>query len=262
MPRFGLARSLGWQGAATALVALASAIGGGGLGSALAASPTAAPSAAQLQALEQAFNGHGELTAVLAPGPGLDPAQVAQRRRALLKDFPDAHWQVSAGAPLRDGSTTTEVKVLGSRKDGAHTYAFEATQLLALGSEGGHITSQRVIKEQSVLQSADTPLPISLLIPDAVLTGQRYDVDVVFDDPLDGAVVAGGLSAVTDAQVTALASPTLQLGALGGGGLFKTVQAPLTPGDQTWAVLLVHPKGIVTATKRVRVVADQAGLNP
>jgi hypothetical protein len=36
----------------------------------------------------------------------------------------------------------------------------------------------------------------------------------------------------------------------------------LTPGDQTWAVLLVHPKGIVTATKRVRVVADQAGLNP
>jgi len=67
---------------------------------------------------------------------------------------------------------------------------------------------------------------------------------------------------VTDAQVTALASPTLQLGALGGGGLFKTVQAPLTPGDQTWAVLLVHPKGIVTATKRVRVVADQAGLNP
>jgi hypothetical protein len=44
--------------------------------------------------------------------------------------------------------------------------------------------------------------------------------------------------------------------------LFKTVRAPLTPGNQTWAVLLVHPKGIVTATKRVRVVADQAGLIP
>jgi hypothetical protein len=62
--------------------------------------------------------------------------------------------------------------------------------------------------------------------------------------------------------VNTLASPSFQLGALGGGGLFKTVQAPLTPGNQTWAVLLVHPKGIVTATKRVRVVADQAGLTP
>ena len=270
MPRFGLARSLGWQGAATALVAFASALGGGGFQSSLAApqpaapraAASAAPSAAQLQALEQAFNGQGELTAVLAPGPGLDPALVAQRRRTLLKDFPDAHWQVSAAAPLRDGSSTTQVKVRGSRKEGAHTYTFEAVQLLALGSDGAHITSQRVIKDQSVLQSAEIPLPVSLLIPDAVLTGQRYDVDVVFDDPLDGAVVAGGLSALSDAQVTALTSPTLQLGALGGGGLFKTVQAPLAPGDQTWAVLLVHPKGIVTATKRVRVVADQAGLNP
>ena len=275
MPRFRLGCSRGWQGATTALVALATALGGG-VGANLAAPQSAlsaqapaaqassaqAPTPAQLQALEQAFNGRGELTAVLAPGPGLDPAAVAQRRRTLLKDFPDAHWQVSASAPLRDGSATTQVKVLGSRKDGAHTYAFEAVQLLALGSDGSHINSQRVIKEQSVLQSAETPLPVSLLIPDAVLTGQRYDVDVVFDDPLDGAVVAGGLSALTDAQVNALASPNLQLGALGGGGLFKTVQAPLAPGDQTWAVLLVHPKGIVTATKRVRVVADQAGLNP
>jgi hypothetical protein len=40
------------------------------------------------------------------------------------------------------------------------------------------------------------------------------------------------------------------------------VQAPLKPGSQTWAVLLVHPKGIVSTTKRVRVVADKASLIP
>jgi hypothetical protein len=40
------------------------------------------------------------------------------------------------------------------------------------------------------------------------------------------------------------------------------VQAPSDPGSQTWAVLLVHPDGIVTATKRVRVVADKAALAP
>ena len=221
-----------------------------------------APTAVQLQALESAFNGSGELSAVLEAGPGLDPTLVGLRRRTLLKDFPDAKWLVSAGPPLKDGTATTQIKVVGSRKEGPHTYNFEAVQLLALGSDGGRINNQRVIKEQSLLHSADVQLPVSLLIPDAVLTGQRYDVDVVFDDPLDGAVLAGGLSALTDSQVASLVSPNLQLGALGGGGLFKTVQAPLTPGDQTWAVLLVHPKGIVTATKRVRVVADQAGLNP
>jgi threonine dehydratase len=103
---------------------------------------------------------------------------------------------------------------------------------------------------------------VSVLIPDAVLTGQRYDVDVVFDDPLDGAVAAGGLAAITPEQISALESPDLELAALGGGGLFKSVQAPLQPGSQTWAVLLVHPKGIVSTTKRVRVVADKAALTP
>jgi hypothetical protein len=117
-----------------------------------------------------------------------------------------------------------------------------------------------VLREQSMLRSGDSDLPVSLLIPDAVLTGQRYDIDVIFDDPLDGAITAGGIVALTPQQVAAMESPSLELAALGGGGLFKTVQAPLSPGSQTWAVLLVHPKGVVSATKRVRVVADKAAL--
>eukprot|EP01036_Dinobryon_divergens_P004662 gene4662-6175_t len=147
-----------------------------------AAAAAQAPTALQLQALERAFNGRGELSAVLEAGPGLDPTLVGLRRRSLLKDFPDAQWLVSPGAPLKDGTTTTQIKVVGTRKEGSHTYAFEAVQLLALSSDGARINSQRVIKEQSLLHSAGVVLPVSLLIPDAVLTGQRYDVDVVFDD--------------------------------------------------------------------------------
>jgi hypothetical protein len=101
---------------------------------------------------------------------------------------------------------------------------------------------------------------VSLLIPDAVLTGQRYDIDVVFDEPLDGAVVAGALKPVTAGELLRMSTPDLQLEALGGGGIFKNAQAPYQPGTQTWAVLLVHPKGIVAASKQVRVLADRAAL--
>ena len=87
-------------------------------------------------------------------------------------------------------------------------------------------------------------------------------MDVIFDDPLDGALTAGGILALSPAQVASMESPSIELTALSGGGLFKTVQAPLTPGSQTWAVLLVHPKGVVTATKRVRVVTDAKDLQP
>ncbi|MDA1247330.1 MAG: hypothetical protein O2787_08555 [Cyanobacteria bacterium] len=232
------------------------------LGSALPSLAAAVPSAVQLQNLETALNGTGELKSAMENGPGLDVTLLELRRRSLLRQFPDASWQITTGKPLRDGRSTVQLKVTGSRQDGSTRYRLDTQQQLVLGSSGGRINSQTVIREQSFLRSGEADLTVSLLIPDAVLTGQRYDVDVLFDDPLEGAVLAGGLVSLTGQQVNAFESPELQLGALAGGGLFKSVQAPYTVGAQTWAILLVHPKGIISATKRVLVVADKAQLNP
>jgi hypothetical protein len=224
----------------------------------------AAPSPALLQSLEGALNsgGPGSLAGLLTAGPGLDPGELETRHRALRSRFPNARWQVSPGSNLRDGRSTVQIKVSGSREEGPFRYRLEAEQVLALASRDGRLSGEEVIRESSTLRSGSAELPISVLIPDAVLTGQRYDVDVVLDDPLDGAVAAGGIAAITPAQISASQSPDLELAALGGGGVFKTVQAPLQPGSQTWAVLLVHPQGIVSTTKRVRVVADKAALTP
>ncbi len=222
----------------------------------------AAPvSAIQLQALEAALNSGNDISPLLEVGPGFDPTLLELRRRTLARQFPDARWQLKAGAPLRDGRPTVQVSVTGSRSDGPTAYRLEASQLITLEASGGRINGQTVLREQSILRSGEA-LPVKVQIPDAVLTGQRYDVDVLFEEPLDGAVAAGGIVALTPQQVAALESPELQLGALGGGGLFKSVQAPLSPGSQTWAVLLVHPDGIVSTTKRVRVVADKSQLKP
>ncbi|WP_254932094.1 MULTISPECIES: hypothetical protein [unclassified Cyanobium] len=225
----------------------------------------AGPSAAQLQALETALNGTGELRGAMEDGPGLDVTLVELRRRSVLRQFPDARWQLTTGKPLRDGRSTVQLQVTGTRQEGPTRYRLDAQQQLVLsssGGPGGRINGQIVIREQTLMRSGEADLPVSLLIPDAVLTGQRYDVDALFDEPLEGAIAAGGLVALTGQQVNALESPELQLGALGGGGLFKSVQAPFTPGSQTWAILLVHPKGIVSATKRVLVVADKTQLDP
>lgn len=222
------------------------------------------PTPQQLEELEAALNSEGEedLQRLLQPGPGLDPEELRSRRRVLRGRFPDARWTVRSGTPRSDGSPTVMLEVTGSRREGPINYRLEAIQQVALRTDGGRFNSQTVLREQSLLRSGDEILPVSLLIPDAVMTGQRYDVDVIFDDPLDGALVAGGILALSPPQVRAMESPSLELGALAGGGLFKTVQAPFSPGAQTWAVLLVHPRGVVSATKRVRVVADRGALAP
>ena len=231
----------------------------------LAGVVTAAPlrAAPSLQLLQDALNSSSAeaLNAVLEPGQGLDPAEVGRRRLLLRQQFPDASWRVQPGTPLKDGRATTQVTVTGSRQEGPYRFRFEAQQQLVLGSSGNRFNSQEVIRESSWLRSGDSDLKVSLLIPDAVLTGQRYDLDVVFDEPLEGAVVAGTIKPVSAGEWLRLQTPDLQLEALGGGGIFKSAQAPYQPGSQTWAVLLVHPKGIVAASKQVRVVADRAALS-
>ena len=221
----------------------------------------AAPSPA---ALEAALNDPAptSLAAVFEPGPGFALAEIEARRAALRERFPDLRWQVAPGTPLNDGRPTLEITVRGSRQEGPTRYRMVANELVALQSRGDRFNGQDVIRESSLVRSGSKDLALTLLVPDAVLTGQRYDLDVVVDEPLDGAVLAGAVAAVTPRQLAQSAMPELQLEALGGGGIFKTVQAPSDPGSQTWAVLLVHPDGIVTATKRVRVVADKAALAP
>ena len=225
---------------------------------------TPAPSAVLLQALESALNARDDaaLVALLKPGPGLDPAELRQRRQLLRQQFPDATWRVRAGTPLRDGRGTVNLQVSGTRVQAGSTYRLDAQQTLVLQNDGSHLTGQTLLAESSLLRSGEKALPVLLQIPDAVLTGQSYDVDLIVDEPLNGSLVAGGIAAVSPQQVAAMESPPLELGALGGGGLFKTVRAPQTPGSQTWAVLLVHPQGVVSATKRVRVVADRRALDP
>jgi hypothetical protein len=243
--------------AAGALLAVA---GSGSPVPALAAPPTAT----QLQTLEDALNARedGPLAALLLQGPGIDPARIQSRRQLLRQQFPNARWSLRPGPPLRDGRPSVSLRVIGTRQQGPSLFRLEGDQRLLLDTDGSRFNTQTVLRESTIVRSGDESLPVSLLIPDTVLTGQRYDVDVIFDDPLDGAYVAGGLTALSQTQVAAMESPTIELGALGAGGLFKTVQAPYKPGTQMWAVLLVHPRGVVSATKQVRVVADKASLVP
>lgn len=236
------------------------------LAPALGAAPgqAAIPTPVQLEALEAALNSSDDaaLSALLSQGPGLNPEELKRRRQLLKEQFPDARWEVKTGPTLRSGQPSVTLKVSGTRRQGGSTYRLEGEQRLSLQTDGQRFNGQTIWREQSLLRSGEYAPAVSVLIPDAVLTGQRYDVDVIFDEPLDGALVAGGIRPISAEQVSAMESPRLDLAALGGGGLFKVVQAPQAPGSQTWAVLLVHPKGVVSATKRVRVVSDRGVLEP
>ena len=181
---------------------------------------------------------------------------LAQRLERFRQDFPEVTWQVQPAALTPDGRPTLSLQVRGAAESQGLSYSLEASEQIAIRLEGGELVEQELLAQQSLLRSGERPLAVDVAIPDVVLTGSRYDVDLIVEKPLGQALVAGGLVDLSDEQLSAQIRPNLPLAPQGGGGLFKSVQAPQQPGSQTWAVMLVHPDGVVTATKRVRVVSS------
>ena len=181
---------------------------------------------------------------------------LTQRYQRFRQDFPEVTWQVEPAALTQDGRPTLSLQVRGAAESQGLSYYLEASEQIAIRLEGGELVEQELVAQQSLLRSGERPLAVDVAIPDVVLTGSRYDVDLIVEKPLGQALVAGGLVDLSDEQLSAQIRPNLPLAPQGGGGLFKSVQAPQQPGSQTWAVMLVHPDGVVTATKRVRVVSS------
>ena len=227
----------------------------------LSAAGAAAPSAAEGYGsrLEMALNRGDANDLTYLTGPDLS-GTVQRRYDRFATDFPEALWRVEAMDPLADGQSRLRVVVSGTGTVDGQNYRLEASQTLAVRIEAGVMVEEDVLEEQTLLRSGTAELPITVQIPDAVLTGSRYDIDVIFEEPLGQAVAAGGLIELTPDQRLEQQSPLVQLAPLGGGGLFKQVQAPQRSGVQSWAVMLVHPDGVVTATKQVRVVDTNAEI--
>ena len=181
---------------------------------------------------------------------------LAQRYQRFRQDFPEVTWQVEPSAPTPDGRPTLRLRVRGAAESEGLTYVLEASEQIAIRLQDGRLVEQELLAQQSLLRSGEPPLAVNVAIPDVVLTGSRYDIDLIVEEPLGQDLVAGGLIDLTEDQLSAQIRPNLPLAPQGGGGLFKSVQAPQQPGAQTWAVMLVHPDGVVTATKRVRVVSS------
>ena len=224
----------------------------------VAAEPAAA--AGYASRLEMALN-LGEEAALLNLLGADVQSRVQSRFARFSKEFPQARWRVETLEPLADGRSRIRASVTGSSRADGQDYRLEASQVLAVRLDAGVLQEEELLDEQTLLRSGSARLPVTLQVPNAVLTGSRYDIDVIVEQPLGPFVLAGGLVEVTPEQRQADLRPNLQLEPMGGGGLFKRVQAPQRPGVQNWAAMLVHPDGVITATKRVHVVDSKAEMS-
>ena len=169
----------------------------------------------------------------------------------ILKEFPDSKWKIKKLKSNNPNEETYEIKVLGRKLVQGEIYKLESKFNYSFSLVNEKINQGTIQKLFTIIRSDDNKIDISFRIPDKVLTGTKYDIDIILNKPLEEVIIAGGIKAH---QVESFLEQEIDLEPLVSGGIFKMTRAPSKPGIQIWSGIIAHPKGIITFTKSIDIV--------
>ncbi len=168
------------------------------------------------------------------------------------KNYKNTKWSIKTISSDSE-QTFLDVKIISTREIGDLTYNLSSKQTIKVETFKNKIKSYKVINEESILNSKNSPLAIKIIAPEKVLTGERYEINLIIETPLDNSLIASGMIVLKNKAFKNISYDPFKIKLNQSGGLFKYIQAPLEPGFQTISAIIAHPKGIYSITKKIKV---------
>ena len=171
----------------------------------------------------------------------------------LIEEFPNAKWEIIRTKSINDNQHKIDMKLYGSKTLNGKIFNLESSFNFIFNSDNGLLKQSNFQNSLTTIRSDDNQIDIKILIPDKVLTGSKYDIDIILNQPLEETIIAGGIKEYQEGK---LFNKYITLEPLAAGGIFKVSRAPLIPGIQIWTGIIAHPSGLVSFTKTVHIVED------
>ena len=171
---------------------------------------------------------------------------------AFRNKYKDSKWSIKLTRNNQKNSIL-DVKIKSTRTIGDQVYNLHTKQTVEIETYKNKIKNYKVIDEESILSSQESPLIVKIISPDKVLTGERYEINLIIENPLDNSLTAGGMIILKNNEKINLSNDLFSIIPNQSGGLFKYIQAPLEPGSQIISAIITHPKGIYSFTKKIKV---------
>ena len=171
---------------------------------------------------------------------------------AFRKKYKDAKWSIK---PVRNDQNKSllDVKIISTREINDQIYNLYTKQTVKIDTYKNKIKEYEVIDEESILNSQKSPLIIKIISPDKVLTGEKYEMNLIIEKPLDDSLIASGMILIKEDDNRKITKSMFGIKPTQSGGLFKYIQAPVKPGFQTISAIITHPQGIYSITKKIKV---------
>jgi len=171
----------------------------------------------------------------------------------IINDFPDSKWKIKRVKSNIPNKEILRIKVSGRKIFNGELHILDSDFDYVFSVLNGKIDEGTMKNLFTTIRNDDKKIDISFKIPDKVLTGSKYDIDIILNKPLEEVIIAG---AIKSHQVNSFFEQEILLEPLASGGIFKITRAPSKPGIQIWSGIIAHPEGMITFTKSIDVVDE------
>jgi len=176
---------------------------------------------------------------------------IAKQFSKIINDFPNSKWKIKRLKSNIPNEYILRIKVSGEKIVNGEIHILESNFDYLFSIKKGKKDEGIIKKLFTTIRNDDKKIDISFKIPDKVLTGSKYDIDIILNKPLEEVIIAG---AIKPHQVNSFFGQEMSLEPLASGGIFKMTRAPSKPGIQIWSGIIAHPEGMITFTKSIDIV--------
>ena len=171
----------------------------------------------------------------------------------IINDFPDSKWKIKELKSNFANKNILRVKVSGEKIVNGEKYKLESNFDYLFSIVHGKIDEGIIKNLFTTIRNDEQKIDVIFRIPDRVLTGSKYDIDIILNKPLEEEIIAG---AIKPHQLNSFFEQEILLEPLASGGIFKMTRAPSKPGMQIWSGIIAHQDGMITFTKSIDIVDE------
>ena len=178
---------------------------------------------------------------------------ISKQFSKIINDFPDSKWKIKRLKSNIPNKEILRIEVSGEKIVNGEMHILESDFDYIFSILNGTIHEGTIKNLFTTIRNDNNKIDISFKIPDKVLTGSKYDIDIILNKPLEEVIIAGSIK---PHQVDSFFEQEILLEPLTSGGIFKMTRAPSKSGIQIWSGIIAHPNGIITFTKSIDIVDE------
>jgi len=111
----------------------------------------------------------------------------------IINDFPDSKWKIKRLKSNIPNKEILRIKVSGRKIVNGELHILESDFDYVFSVLNGKIGDGTIKNLFTTIRNDDKKIDISFKIPDKVLTGSKYDIDIILNKPLEEVIIAGAI---------------------------------------------------------------------